>query len=114
MATREAIQQATIGDEDVDRLRRELHLMSRQCQLQQFNEEEKVRSDGNSGIKQIRTRNCKYMPVFRIKVTLVSSMVARHSIFNNITLWNYKEKRIRVVNELTIHLFLRYEETNHI
>ncbi|XP_057315550.1 uncharacterized protein LOC130656666 [Hydractinia symbiolongicarpus] len=50
------MKEETLGDDDIANLRGELNLISRQVQQQQFNEEEKVRSDGNSGIKQIRAR----------------------------------------------------------
>ena len=50
------VENTVIEDPEVKKLRQTLHLITRQIQNMQFNEEEKTRSDGNSGIKQIRTR----------------------------------------------------------
>ena len=48
-----------IEDPEVKKLKETLYLITRQIQNMQFNEEEKTRSDGNSGIKQIRQRTSK-------------------------------------------------------
>lgn len=44
---------------DVAQMESQLYLLTKQIQSQQFNEEEKTRSDGFSGIKQVRVRYCK-------------------------------------------------------
>ncbi|XP_066927101.1 uncharacterized protein [Clytia hemisphaerica] len=51
------LENLTIEDPEIKKLKETLYLITRQIQNMQFNEEEKTRSDGNSGIKQIRTRN---------------------------------------------------------
>jgi len=45
------------GDKELVNLMDDVKLVTRHVQAQQFNEEEKTRSDGNSGIKQIRNIN---------------------------------------------------------
>eukprot|EP00111_Clytia_hemisphaerica_P017985 TCONS_00053240-protein len=53
---KEEVEEIIIEDPEVKKLKETLYLITRQIQNMQFNEEEKTRSDGNSGIKQIRTR----------------------------------------------------------
>ena len=55
------LENLVIEDPEVKKLKETLYLITRQIQNMQFNEEEKTRSDGNSGIKQIRTRSGKYI-----------------------------------------------------
>jgi len=61
------VKNTVIEDSEVKKLRQTLHLITRQIQNMQFNEEEKTRSDGNSGIKQIRTRYGKSVINFKQK-----------------------------------------------
>ena len=56
---KEEAENLVVKDAEVDKLKDTLYLLTRQIQSMQFNEEEKTRSDGNSGIKQIRTRYSK-------------------------------------------------------
>ena len=58
-ALKDEVNNIVIEDPEVAKLKKTLHLLTRQIQNMQFNEEEKTRSDGNSGIKQIRTRYSK-------------------------------------------------------
>ena len=53
----------TINDRIVARLESDLYMIERQVQLQQFNEEEKTRSDGISGIKQVRSIHCQLFTI---------------------------------------------------
>ena len=46
----------------IKELQNDFYLLARQVQLNQFHEEEKQRSDGQSGIKQIRTRGGRNYP----------------------------------------------------
>lgn len=60
-ALKDEVNNIVIEDPEVAKLKKTLHLLTRQIQNMQFNEEEKTRSDGNSGIKQIRTRYSKIL-----------------------------------------------------
>jgi len=69
-------------DAEVEKLKKTLYLITRQIQNMQFNEEEKTRSDGNSGIKQIRTRYAGGKSYFSASHT-GKSFAAIHDHSNN-------------------------------
>lgn len=54
----EAIEKLT---KNVEKLQGQLGQISRQLMLQQFFAEEKLRNEGFSGIKQVRTSKCKHL-----------------------------------------------------
>ena len=80
-ALKSEVENIVIEDPEVKKLKKTLHLITRQIQNMQFNEEEKTRSDGNSGIKQIRIRYSKSIFFVFYKASAVDAKRNRPILF---------------------------------